>query len=183
MEQGRAARDPWLYKAEYNRRLMQMVTRRRETIRTGAAVAKQYLVAGSRTFLEALQAKGLLLYLASGTDQPDVLEEANILGLDSFFKEIAGAPAGEVRCRKEEIVRRLLHENQIHGEELAVIGDGKVEIGIACEAGAVALCFASHEMDMPGVDARKRSRLIAAGAQAIISDYLALDDVIAWLGL
>jgi hypothetical protein len=38
-------------------------------------------------------------------------------------------------------------------------------------------------MDMPGVDARKRSRLIAAGAQAIISDYLALDDVIAWLGL
>ena len=58
MEQGRAARDPWLYKAEYNRRLMQMVTRRRETIRTGAAVAKQYLVAGSRTFLEALQAKG-----------------------------------------------------------------------------------------------------------------------------
>lgn len=173
--------DPWDYKAEYNRRLMQMVTLRREAVTSGREPAERHLVAGSRAFLEALRTCGLQLYVASGTDQADVVAEAQILGLDSFFSEIAGAPPGLARCSKEGVVRRLLQDSTLQGEELAVIGDGKVEIGIAREAGGIALGVASDEVARSGINPEKRRRLIAAGAQAITGDFLELDRLLDWL--
>ena len=178
---GRTPLDPWDYKAEYNRRLMQTVSLRREAVRQGREKVGRYLVAGSRAFLEMLQARDLRLYVASGTDQADVAAEAHILGLDGFFDEIVGAPPGQARCSKELVVRRLLQESGLRGEELAVIGDGKVEIAIARDAGAIALGVASDEETLSGVNPVKRSRLIAAGAQAITGDFLGADDILSWL--
>ena len=181
--QGRTPLDPWEYKAEYNRRLMQTVALRREAVQSGKAAAEQYLVAGSRVFLDALRDRGITLYVASGTDQPDVAAEAGILGLAHYFKEIVGAPLGQMRCSKEQVVRQLLQASDLLGEELAVIGDGKVEISIACESGALALGVASDEKALSGVNPDKRRRLVAAGAHAITGDFLASEDILDWLNI
>jgi phosphoglycolate phosphatase-like HAD superfamily hydrolase len=180
---GRKPEDPWEYKAEYNRRLMQSVSQRRDAVRQGAVSAERYLVAGSRAFLEALQSRGIDLYVASGTDQADVAAEAEALGMAKYFREIAGAPPNVASCSKERVIQQLLGASGLVGEELVVIGDGKVEIAIARGAGALALGVASDEVRLSGVNPVKRERLIKAGAHAITGDFTDLDGVLAWLGL
>lgn len=180
--QGREPLDPWEYKAEYNRRLMQSVSLRREAVERGREGAGHYLIAGSIAFLKALKRFGVALYVASGTDQPDVEREAEILGVARYFDEIAGAPPHEASCSKERVIRKLLGSSGLAGEELAVIGDGKVEIAIAREAGALALGVASDEVNRRGVNPVKRRRLIAAGAHAIVGDFECLSEILAWLG-
>ncbi|MDW7658907.1 MAG: HAD family hydrolase [Bacillota bacterium] len=180
---GRQPLDPWDYKAEYNRRLMQTVSQRRAAVSSGREQAERFMVAGSRAFLESLRKRDLQMYVASGTDQADVVAEARILGLDTFFKEIVGAPPGQARCSKELVVRRLLSVSGLQGEELAVIGDGKVEIGIAREAGAIALGLAADEVTRSGVNPDKRRRLIAAGAQAITGDFLEPEELLEWMAI
>lgn len=180
---GRQPLDPWDYKAVYNRRLMQTVSQRRKAVSSGREPAERFMVAGSREFLEALRERGMRMYVASGTDQADVADEAKLLGLDEFFSEIVGAPPGQARCSKELVVRRLLSDSGLQDEELAVIGDGKVEIGIAREAGAIALGLASDEVVRSGVNPDKRRRLIAAGAQAITGDFMEMDELLEWLAI
>lgn len=180
---GRVPADPWDYKAEYNRRLMRTVALRREAVERGRESAARYLITGSSTLLEALAGSGLALYVASGTDQADVAKEAEILGLAGFFRDIAGAPAGVASCSKERVIRALLSESGILGEELVVVGDGKVEVAIAREAGALALGVASDEETRQGVNPVKRQRLLAAGAHAITGDFTNLGEILAWLGL
>jgi phosphoglycolate phosphatase-like HAD superfamily hydrolase len=178
---GRLPLDPWDYKAEYNQRLMRSVSKRREAVSSGKEPAERFMIAGSRDFLEALRKRSLRLYVASGTDQADVVAEARILGLDSYFSDIVGAPPGQARCSKELVVRRLLSDSGLQGEELAVVGDGKVEIGIAREAGAIALGLAGDEVARSGVNPDKRRRLITAGAQAITGDFLEPEALLDWL--
>jgi len=182
-EQGRTPLDPWAYKAEYNNRLMQTVAERRKALETGATSAEEYLVAGSRAFFQALKAQDIPLFVASGTDQADVEREAELLGVADYFAEIAGAPPHEASCSKERVIRRLLDQRGMTGEELAVVGDGKVEIAIAREAGALALGVASDEARRRGVNPVKLARLQAAGAHAITGDFEDLPDLLNWLGL
>ena len=42
--------------------------------------------------LKTLQAKGIAVYLASGTDHKDVVHEATVLGVAPLFSVIKGAP-------------------------------------------------------------------------------------------
>lgn len=180
---GRTPMNPWEYKAEYNRRLMQSVAVRRDAVEQGREYAERYLISGSQAFLEALRDLGIALYVASGTDQADVEREAEILGLAGFFCEIAGAPPNEARCSKERVIRRLLGDSGFAGEELAVIGDGKVEITIAREAGAIALGVASDEERLSGVNPVKQARLVKAGSHAIVGDFSCMEDILGWLGI
>lgn len=182
-ERGREPMGPWDYKAEYNRRLMREVSERRKAVETGAESAGNYLISGGRAFLQALKDRGIRLYVASGTDQADVAREAEILGVAGYFAEIAGAPPNVASCSKERVIRMLLGEHGLSGEELAVIGDGKVEIAVAREAGALALGVASDEEKRSGVNPVKLARLRAAGAHAVIGDFEALPEILAWLGL
>ena len=177
-----AAEDAWAYKAEYNRRLMQSVMQRRKALLAGEVLPEAYLMAGSHALLSALRARGIALFVASGTDDPDVNAEAEALGLASFFTLIRGAPLGVVGCSKETVMRRLLESGGYAGEEVCVIGDGKVEIAIGRENGARTLGVAGDEAARRGIDAVKRERLVKADADAIVSDFLALDDILAFLG-
>ncbi len=95
--------DAWWYKAEYNRRLLGPVLARIAAIEGDA---EAFTIAGSRDFLAALRAAGITLYVASGTDHPDVVREVQALGLGEFFVEIAGAPVGAMDCSKEAVLRR-----------------------------------------------------------------------------
>lgn len=72
----------------------------------------------------------------------------------------ACAPLHEANCSKEAVIKRLLTESGLKGEELAVCGDGKVEIMLAKEYGARAFGLASDENNKCGVSPKKRERLV-----------------------
>lgn len=177
-----APTDPWWYKGEYNRRLMENVGKRVERLLAGDVPNTNYLIAGSEEFLKELCARGVRLYVASGTDHPDVLREAAALGVDGYFTLIAGAPVGQENCSKEKVMAQLLEAEGLHGDEVAVIGDGKVEIRLGCEAGARTVGLATNERE-GGVDAVKRERLIQAGADIITGDFLEKEALLSFLGL
>ena len=177
-----APTDPWWYKAEYNRRLMENVNHRLQSLLDGSTPRETYLIRGSEAFLQALCARGVKLYVASGTDHPDVCNEARALGLDKYFTLIAGAPVGEENCSKEKVMARLLEEEGLQGDEVAVIGDGKVEIRLGKEAGARTVGLATDEKN-GGVDEVKRQRLITAGADIICGDFMEKEEMLAFLGV
>jgi len=178
-----ASEDPWWYKAEYNRRLIKLVEERIKEIKNGQKQPCDYLIKGSKEFIEALFHKNIEMYVASGTDDPDVKNEAEVLGIRKYFKEVAGAPLGRADCSKEAVLRKLMEENKLKGEELVVIGDGRVEIALGREAGALTLGIASDEEKLFGVNPIKRKRLVKAGAHAIVGDFQKIDELLAWMGI
>jgi len=162
--------NPWDLKAEYNSRLMNAVMGKRGRILSGEDLPEDYMIKGSREVLEMLAEQGVTLYIASGTDDADVKQEADVLGLAALFSEIKGAPEGREDCSKEAVVRSLIGQNGEAGT-LAVVGDGKVEIAIGRENGARTLGLASDEQRGFGVNPVKRERLVKAGADAITGDF------------
>ena len=183
-KEGRGApeRDEWWYKAEYNRRLMLQIKDRIAKLNSGEAKPKNYLVGGCIEFISALKEKGIELYLASGTDHCDVLKEANALGADKYFTLILGAPEHLAACSKEAVIRMILEEKGLKGEELLLVGDGKVEIALGVECGAYTLGAATDEQNLYGINPVKRARLINAGADAITGDFSNLEDILNWIG-
>jgi len=175
--------DPWWYKYEYNRRLMKMVEKRKAEVLKGNKSPEEYLIKGSRAFLEALLNRGIEIYVASGTDHPDVAAEVEVLGLGGYFKEITGAPLGKVDCSKEAVLRKLVDVNKLQGPELVVIGDGRVEIALGREVGAATLGVASDEEKRSGINETKRKRLVNAGSHAIVGDFEEVDAILEWLKL
>ena len=172
--------DPWDYKAEYNRRLMLEVQTRRDDVRSGKVPAAYWRVPGGEDFLAALRERGVTMYAASGTDDADVKAEARILGLDRYFAEIAGAGQGTDACSKEAVLRRLVKP----GRRLLVVGDGRVEIALGRETGALTLGIAS--MDTPGgtpagMNRIKYERLKKAGAHAIAADFSEREALLQWI--
>ena len=178
-----APEDPWQYKAEYNRRLMTRVNDRLRALNAGEVPRETYLMAGGEDFLRALKGKGVRLYVASGTDDPDVKNEAAALGLAPYFDHIAGSPPGAVGCSKEQVIARLMREEGLSGGDFAVIGDGRVEIRLGREAGARTIGLASDEAARRGVNPVKRERLIRAGADIVAGDFTEREALLRFLGL
>jgi len=182
-KRGGSALDPWDYKAEYNRRLMLDIDRKKARLNSGEESPENYLMAGSVEFLKALKANGVAIYVASGTDHPDVVTEAKALGVYDLFDEIAGAPPHEENCSKEAVLKRLISDHGLNGNQVAVVGDGKVEIMLGREAGAFAIGLASDEINRHGVNEVKRARLIKAGADIITGDFLDRKELLGMMGL
>ena len=180
---GGHAPDPWTYKAEYNRRLMLGVEKKRQAIIAGRAHPDAYLIRGAKEFLSALRALGVALHVASGTDHPDVTQEAELLGVAKLVDTISGAPVGEESCSKERVLRCLAQDKGLHGPEVCVIGDGKVEIALGAELGARTLGLATDEEKGYGINPNKREKLIRAGAEAITGDFIGLPGLIEWMNL
>ena len=95
----------------------------------------------------------------------------------------SGAPARAEGCAKEAALRMLVEQTGLSGSEIAVIGDGKVEIMLGREIGARTLGLASDDACRQGIDEVKRARLEKAGAHAIAGDYLDLAGLMSFLGL
>ncbi len=160
------------YKRLYNERLLRPVRRRLRQLDGSEAARDALMIAGARAFLRGLRERGVTLYLASGTDHPYVLEEAAALGITPFFGEhIYGARDDTEAYTKARIIERILETHDLRGEELVVVGDGPVEIRHAKARGAVALGVASDEERRQGLNPRKRRRLLAAGADLIVTDF------------
>lgn len=163
--------DEWWYKDEYNRRLMRQVSTRIDGLQSGKLCRDDYIISGSVEFLTALKNSGVTIYVASGTDHDDVVNEIGVLGLTDCFTYIQGAPSRKAACSKEAVIKMIIDEKNLRGDELVLVGDGKVEIALGIQNGAYALGIASDEEMRRGVNPVKRNRLITAGACAIVGDF------------
>ena len=175
-------KDPYEYKRIYNQRLLVKVEQRLEKLRSGELNPDDLMIMGSRKFLEELYRRGITMYLASGTDHEYVLQEASALKITQYFRGgIYGALDHTEAHTKERIIQRILDENNLHGNELLVVGDGPVEIRNAKSRDALALGVATDEVRRCGLNLRKRKRLIDAGADLIIPDFTRHDEIISFL--
>jgi phosphoglycolate phosphatase-like HAD superfamily hydrolase len=112
------------------------------------------------------------MYVASGTDRDDVRREAAALGVaDMFEGRIYGAIGRIEDYSKAQVIRDILKEHGMEGPELAVFGDGPVEIKEAKAVGAIAVGVAVDEIQRQGWSERKRKRLTDADADILIPDF------------
>lgn len=173
-ERGGTPREPLWYKHEYLRRLDERIRHRVASLRSGARQPDDFLVHGARQLLELLQRRGVALYLASGTDEPFVKQEAEALDVTRYFgRHIYGALDDYKQFSKKMIIERILRENQVPGARLLSFGDGYVEIQNTKEVGGLAVAVASDEANNGSgrVDEWKRNRLLGVGADVVIPDY------------
>jgi phosphoglycolate phosphatase-like HAD superfamily hydrolase len=176
------ARRPEEYKAVYNERLLRPVGERLERLERGEVTREDLMLAGAEGFLRALAARGVILYLASGTDREYVVAEAAALGVDGYFRGgIFGAVGASREESKARVIRDILEGHDLRGDELLVVGDGPVEIREGRARGAVTVGVASDEVRRRGWNPRKRERLVRAGADILIPDFMAVDGLLALL--
>lgn len=160
------------YKALYLDRLMVTVCARIEKLARGETDPAENMIAGAHAFVRGLGARGARLYLASGTDHADVMNESSVLGLLPFFNGgVFGAVDNHEEHAKERVIQRILDENHIGGDALLVVGDGPVEIREGAMRGALTLGVASDEAARCGWNARKIDRLTSAGADFLVADF------------
>ena len=172
LERGGKPLPPLAYKSEYLRRLRQAIADRLNGLRRGTIDPDALLVPGARTFLEALRERELRLYLASGTDHADVLEEARLLRIDGFFGDSIFGAQDDYSFSKALLVRRILASSECAPAELIGFGDGFVEIEEVKKAGGVAVGIATCEPDCIEIDVWKQRRLALAGAAYIVPNFL-----------
>ena len=173
-ERGGTPREPLWYKHEYLRRLDARIQHRLDGLKDGKIPPDELLVYGARRLLELLDARGLMLHLASGTDEQFVKREADLLDVSRYFHgRIYGAVDNYQSFSKKMVIERILAENQIDGRHLLAFGDGYVEIQNTKEVGGLAVAVASDEAHNGSgrVDEWKRNRLVGVGADVVIPDY------------
>ncbi len=175
-------RDPVEYKHEYLRRLEERIKDRKKALVDGADPA-EFRVPGCLELVYALKEKGIRCYLASGTDEKDVLYEAGLLGLgDVFDGGIHGARDYMLECSKELVIRDMIEKEGIDPHDLVSFGDGYVEIELVAKLGGYAVGAATDEKRRRGVNLWKRDRLKKAGAAMIIPDFSETERLIKYLG-
>ena len=172
-KRGGQPRDPVEYKKQYLSLLWERIKHRVQELEAGAVSPEKYLVPGAIPLLESLRARGLRMYLASGTDQEYMRHEADLLGVTKYFDGgVFGALDDYKAFSKEMLIRRLINSAECRGEEFLGFGDGYVEIENVKKVGGVAVGVATAEPECQDVDPWKRKRLAGVGADFIIPNYL-----------
>ena len=179
---GGTAAEPAAYLQQYLDRLMSVVRGRWDALESGRARPGEWVVPNAHGILNDLQARGVPLYVASGTDLAHVSREVELLELTAHVGGRVFAPKdNDATFRKRDVIERAVRELGVRGEELLGFGDGVVETQEVKRAGGVAVGVASVEAGARGVNAGKRETLIAAGADLIIPDYEHAAELLAWL--
>lgn len=178
---GGEPREPAYYKQMYNERLDQHIAERIHGLKAGELAPADMVVPGSLDWLNVLKHHGVVCYLASGTDEKYVFEEAELLGLTDLFAGIYGAKEDYKTFSKKMVIDQILRRHRLWGSRFAAFGDGYVEIEDTKTAGGIAVGVATNERERSGIDAWKRSRLIAAGADLIIPDFSGSAELEAYL--
>ena len=170
--------DPLVYKKQYLDRLWEVIRNRVEGLRSGHAPPDDYLVPGARALLEALRRRGFHMYLASGTDEIYMKEEADLLDVARYFDGgVYGALDDYRKFSKRILVQRILGLPEVKGNHLLGFGDGYVEIEEVRQVGGVTVGAATDEPECRTPDEWKRRRLIGAGADYIVPNYLCREEL------
>ncbi len=174
--------EPLAYKRIYHDRLLSHISGRLASLKDRSLPPSHFVVPGVFELLENLRGKGVRLYLASGTDEAYVRDEAEALGVSNNFDGgIYGAQDNYEKFSKKLLIQEILRQHNVSDRELVVFGDGYVEIHDAKEAGGIAVGVTSDEVNREGIDPWKRKRLIDAGADVIVPDYREHDTLMAYL--
>ena len=162
----------------YLSRLDDKIRDRVEGLRAGSLAPDELLVPGARRLVEALRNRGLQLYLASGTDQP------YLRGSGDCCKSTPTSTAGSLerstitsRSRSKFSIGKIISESDFAGEEFLAFGDGYVEIQNIKQVGGVAVGVATDEPRCVRVDEVKRRRLLGVGADWLIPNFSAHDEL------
>ncbi|MEM4546843.1 MAG: HAD hydrolase-like protein [Nitrososphaerota archaeon] len=169
------------YKRIYHERLWTRIKDRLEALQTGRVEPDELMVPGARAMLEALQARGVTCFLASGTDEAHVLHEAQALRITHYFAKIYGALEDWRKYSKRIIIEHIFKENRLYGPEFVSFGDGFVEIKETKAVGGIAVGVASNEATKEGVNEWKRQRLLKAGADIIVPDFQEHEKLVGFL--
>jgi phosphoglycolate phosphatase-like HAD superfamily hydrolase len=170
--------DPLVYKKMYLDRLHERIRHRLDELRQAKVSPEKYLVPGAREIVLALRERGLTLYLASGSDQEYMREEARLLDMAPYFEGIYGALDDYKSFSKKVLIQRLLAAPGVRGDEFLGFGDGYVEIANIKEVGGVAVGVATDEPECQVVDQWKRQRLAGVGADFIVPNFLCHDELL-----
>jgi len=142
------------YKHLYNEELLKMVKLRTDKLSAGELNSEDFQIKNAGHLLQALHDRGVKLYLASGTDEADVMAEAEAMGYAHLFEGRIFGAVGDVNVEAKKLVlERIIRDNNLEGHEFATFGDGPVEIRRF------------------GWNMAKRKRLIRAGAQLLLPDF------------
>jgi rfaE bifunctional protein kinase chain/domain len=177
--------DEFGYKQIYNEELLKMVREREKKLSHGELSPDDFSMKNAIPFLQKLFDAGIRLYLASGTDEEDVKNEARIMGYDHLFEGRIYGSVGDVnKDAKKMVLDRIL---DLIGEaafgEVITFGDGPVEIRETRKRGGLTVGIAGDELRRFGLNERKRTRLIKAGADVIIPDFSQMDLLLKLLNL
>jgi phosphoglycolate phosphatase len=181
-ERGGKPLAPLAYKKMYLDLLWEKISNRVEGLRKGEVDPEKYLVPGSRALLEQLKNRGLTMYLASGTDEIYMKEEARLLGITQYFDGgVYGALDDYKSFSKAILIQRILASADFQGNQFLGFGDGYVEIEEVKNVGGVAVGVASEEPACTEVDPWKRLRLIGVGADFIVPNFLCREELVSSL--
>ncbi len=165
------------YKKIYNEALLELVRKRIGKLMRGELNIDDFAIKGVVPFLNKLHGAGIKLYMASGSDEDDVVEEAEALGYASLFEgRIYGAVGDVTKEAKKIVMDRIVKDIGVeNARHIVAFGDGPVELREINKRGGLAVGIASDEVRRFGLNQQKRSRLIRAGADIIIPDYSQID--------
>jgi len=164
--------DKFQYKALFYQQLSIVVNQRMDTLNQKYFDVSDYTLKGAVDFLAKLSARGITIYLASGSDLDVTRQDAELLGYAHYFNGgIYGSVNDIKKFSKKLLIEKILKENNLTGSNLAVFGDGPVEIRECRKQGGIAIGIASDEVRRYGLDVSKRRRLIQAGCDIVIPDF------------
>lgn len=168
---------PQKYLDEYLQQLDGLTTPRVQDLKSGKN-RERYLVPGIREFLAMLRQHGLTMFVVSGSPESTVQEGIELFGLSQYFDGgVFGTLPNREDFSKAAIIDEFLKKRGLCGEELVGFGDGHVETSDVHRIGGLAVGIAFNETERKGIDAQRRLRLIAAGANWIISNYANLERI------
>ncbi|GHU66376.1 hypothetical protein FACS189447_07090 [Spirochaetia bacterium] len=176
---------PEEYKAVYNKALLNSMEKRFKGLEEGRLMPEDLTIKGAKAFLKKLSDAGTKLYLASGTDEADVIKEAGLLGYADLFTGGIKGSVGDIKNDpKKLVIRSIIAELKARGRDstVAVFGDGPVEMREARKSGLLAVGVLSDEARRYGKNLAKRERLILAGADILIPDFSWGDELIKFCG-
>ncbi|HEY5256735.1 MAG TPA: HAD family hydrolase, partial [Acidobacteriaceae bacterium] len=160
------------YKRIFNQQLLKMIETRMSKLRSGELSPADFQIKNAMALLQELYRRGIKLYLTSGTDQADVVAEAQAMGYANLFEGRIFGAVGDIRVEaKKLVVDQIIRENDLSGNHFATFGDGPVEMRETRKSGGLSIGVASNEVSRSGWSIAKRSRLIKAGANLIVPDF------------
>ncbi|MBN1108469.1 MAG: hypothetical protein JXR66_05460 [Bacteroidales bacterium] len=173
------------YKKIYNDELLKVVRVREQKFLKGELRIDDVTLKNAVDILRILFESGIKLYLASGTDVDEVKREARVLGYDNFFEGRIYGAVGDIRKEAKRIVIDHILDTigPSASSHLVTFGDGPVEIRETVKKGAMAIGVASNELRRYGLNEKKRTRLIMAGAGMIIPDFSQYERVLEFLNI
>ena len=143
--------------------------------------ADAVMVPGARAFLQLLRDHHIRIALVSGTEHHHLLRESAALRIAHYFDAgIYGPGTHDPGFTKSDSIAGLCQRYQVPTGALLSVGDGPVEIHAGKALNGYSLAVASHEVS-GGLDPHKRDHLIAAGADAVVANFVDIADIQALL--